>query len=228
MNGVLWLVYVLGGFGLVRGSEWGRILTLIATSGSLIAMFVLPIFGEGAELAYMSTVWILFGTPAISLFVWALLVGPSGVSEEVEVLPPTGHSRKLRISRRTLHNIAYISFVVLGLISFWTSYFVYSEIRAAGGGTGGVDGVLGFLVIIPFGIPLLLALILGPGISLLLWHDYRLLALTVLSLGLVIALSSLGYETWPMLLSPYGAVCVTISLAWFLKYRRRSDELSSG
>jgi len=221
VNGVLWLVYVLGGFGLIRGREWGRVLTLIATSGSLIAMFVLPIFTVGAELAYMSTVWPLLGIPAIFLFVWALLVGLLGLFKEDEVPPPTGHPRKPRLSQRARHDIAYVSFMVLGLISFWTSYFIYSEIQAARGETGGVNGVLGFLVIIPFGIPLLFALILGPGLSVFLWRDYRLMTLTMLSIALVIALGNLGYETWVALLVPYGVVCTAISFIWFTKYRRR-------
>lgn len=126
-----------------------------------------------------------------------------------------------RISQRTRHDIAYISFMVLGLISLWTSYFVHSEIQAARGRTSGVDGVLGFLVIIPFGIPLLLALILGPGLSMFLWRDYRLMTLTVLSIALLIALGNLGYKAWPVLLPLYAAVCMTIGLVWFVKYRRR-------
>jgi hypothetical protein len=219
VNGALWLVYVLGGFGLIRGKGWGRALTLLAAGGSLIAMVVLLIVG-GVELFYFSTVWSLGGLPALAILVSALLV-KLPPSKEVEVPPPTGAARMPRISQRARHDIAYISFMVLGLISLWTSYFVHSEIQAAGGGTGGVDGVLGFLVIIPFGIPLLLALILGPGLSVFLWRDYRLMTLTVLSIALVIALSNLGYKTWPMLLSLYAAVCMTIGLIWFIKYRRQ-------
>lgn len=219
VNGVLWLVYVLAGFGLIRGSKWGRILTLIATSGSLIAMFVLPIFAKGAELAYMSTVWILFGLPATFLFVWALLVGIPGVFKEVEVPPTTEHPKKPRISRHTLHDIAYISFMILGLIAIWTSYWAYVDPD---------PGVIGFLVIIPFGIPLLLALILGPGISLFLWRDYRLVALTALTIGVVIALNILREEKWFALLIPYGAICTAMGIMWFTKSRKSFDELPTG
>jgi hypothetical protein len=208
VNAVLWLVYVLGGFGLIRGSKWGRVLTLIATSGSLIAMFVLPIFAEEAALAYMSTVWILFGLPAISLFVWALLVGPPGVLKEIDVPPPTGQSRKPRISRRTLHDMAYISYMILGAISLWTASLEPEP------------NVIGFLVIIPFGIPLLLALVLGPGISLFLWRDYRLGGLTALTIGVVIALNILREGNWFALLIPYGAICTAMGIIWFTKYRK--------
>jgi hypothetical protein len=219
VNGALWFAYVLGGFGLIRGKGWGRALTLVAAGGSLIAMVVLPI-AERIDLHYFSTVWSLHGLVAFAFLVWALLI-KLPPSKEVEAPPSTAPASQPRISQRTRHDIAYVSFIILGLISFWTSYFVHSEIKAAGGQTGGVDGVLGFLVIIPFGIPLLFALILGPGLSVLLRRDYRLMTLTALSIALVTALSNLGYETWPVLLAPYAAACVTIGLAWFGKYRKR-------
>ena len=218
VNGALWLVYVLGGIGLIRGKGWGRVFTLLAAGGSLLVMFVLPI-AAGTELNYYSPVWILGGLPALAILLSALLV-KLPPSRKAEVPPLKEVARKPRISLRARHDIAYISFMVLGLISLWTAYFVHSEIQAAGGSTGGVDGVLGFLVIIPFGVPLLLALILGPGLSVFLRRDYRLLALTVLSIALVIALGNLGYKIWPVLLPPYAAVCMTIGLVWFIKYRR--------
>jgi hypothetical protein len=76
------------------------------------------------------------------------------------------------------------------------------------------------LVIIPFGIPLLLALILGPGLSVFLWRDYRLMTLTVLSSGVVIALNILREENWFTLLIPYGAICTAMGIIWFTKYRK--------
>lgn len=210
MNGALWLVYVLGGFGLIRGKRWGRPLTLLAAGGSLIAMVVLLIVG-GVELFYFSTVWSLGGLPALAILVSALLV-KLPPSKEVEVPPPTGTAREPRISKRALHDIAYISFMVLGLIAIWTSYWAYVDPD---------PGVIGFLVIIPFGIPLLLALILGPGLSMVLWRDVRLMTLTVLSIAMLVALNTLGEKVWPIPLSLYAAVCMAIGLIWFIKYRRR-------
>jgi hypothetical protein len=210
VNGALWLVYVLGGIGLIRGKGWGRALTLLAAGGSLIAMVVFLIAG-GIEHVYVSTVWSLFGLPALAILVSAMLV-KLPPSKEVEVPPPTGTARKPKISKRALHDIAYISFMVLGLIAIWTSYWAYVDPD---------PGVIGFLVIIPFGIPLLLALILGPGLSMILWRDVRLLTLTMLSIAMLIALELLRVKDLPIPLSIYAAVCMTISLAWFVKYRRR-------
>jgi hypothetical protein len=104
----------------------------------------------------------------------------------------------------------------LGLIAIWTSYWAYVDPD---------PGVIGFLVLIPFGIPLLLALVLGPAISLYLWRDYRLGALTMLTIGVVIALNTLREVTWFAFLIPYGAICMAIGITWFTKYRRTSDEL---
>lgn len=128
-----------------------------------------------------------------------------------------------RLSEGTRRDIAYFSFMALGLISLWTAYLVHSEIQAAGGGASGVDGVLGFLVLIPLGIPLLLALVFGPGLSMFLGRDHRLMALTVLTVALLFALGALGYATWPYLLFLYAAVCWAIDLSWLVVYRRRFE-----
>lgn len=214
LNGALWLVYVLGGLGLIRGKGWARALTLLAAGGSLLVMFVLPI-AAGTELNYYSPVWILGGLPTLVILVSALFV-KLPPSKEMEIPPTTGTARKPRISKRALHDIAYVSFMILGLISIWTSYWAYVDPD---------PGVIGFLVIIPFGIPLLLALVLGPAISLYLWRDHRLGALTMLTIGVVIALDTLREVTWSAFLIPYGAICMAIGIIWFTKYRRTSDEL---
>ena len=102
--------------------------------------------------------------------------------------------------------------MVLGLIAIWTSYWAYVDPDL---------GVIFFLVIIPFGIPLLLALILGPGLSMILWRDVRLLTLTILSIAMLIVLEFLRVKDLPIPLCLYAAVCMTTSLVWFGKYRRR-------
>jgi hypothetical protein len=168
------------------------------------------------------SVWALGGLPALAIFVWAILI-KLPPSREVDVPPPVAVARKPGLSMRRRHDMAYVSYIVLGLISWWTSYFVHSEIQAAGGSTGGVDGVLGFLVLIPMGVPLLLALVLGPGLSVFLWRDYRLLLLAIFSAAVVVALDNLGYEHWVALLVPYGAVCTATAFFWFTEYRRHLE-----
>jgi hypothetical protein len=191
---------------------------------------MLVLFALRAEVVYSSLSMVLFfgGVPTVVILVWALVIGSPAFKEvevspatqgvevptpakEVEAPPPTGQPRKPRISRRTLHDIAYISYIILGLIAIWTSYWAYVDPD---------PGVIGFLVIIPFGIPLLLALILGPGISLFLWRDSRLTGLTALSIGVVIGVLTLREETWIAFLLPYGGLCMAIGLIWFTKYRK--------
>ncbi|MCU0939529.1 MAG: hypothetical protein MUC86_10390 [Burkholderiaceae bacterium] len=159
-------------------------------------------------------------------FVSALLVDLRKSPKDFKVTPPAGVASMPRFSPVTRHNIAYFSFMALGLIAFWTAYLIRSEVQAAGGGTSGVDGVLGFLVLIPLGIPLLLALVFGPGLSILLWHDRRLVALTVITVVLVVAMGSLGYAAWPILLFTYAAVCWAIDLLWLIRYRRRFEAVA--
>lgn len=209
LNGALWLGYVLGGFGLIRGKAWGRTLTLVCAGGSLMLVLALPITVE-AKLNYYSPVWILGSLPALAILASALLVKlppPQGV----ELQAPAGMDRKPRISQRTRHDIAYISFIVLGLIAIWTAYWALVDPD---------PGVIGFLVLIPFGIPLLLALVLGVGLSMVLWHDFRLITLTVLSMAMLVAVNSLPLKAFPIPLFAYAAACITMGLVWFTKYRR--------
>jgi hypothetical protein len=172
---------------------------------------VVSLIAWGGELSAVPTIRGLSNLPALAIFVSALLVRlpPSG---DVEVPRPTGAARRPRISQRARHDIAYVAFTILGLIAIWTSYWVHVDPD---------PGVIGFLVLIPFGIPLLLALILGPVLSVLLWRDVRLMTLTVLSIAMLAALSVLDEAAWPIPLSLYAAVCLTTGLVWFVKHRRR-------
>ena len=216
VNAALWVLHVIAGFGLIRGNEWGRVLILVVTGGSLLAMLVL--FAFGAERVYSTLSMVLFfgGVPTVAIFVWALVIGQPAFKEveippttkEAEVRTATESVRKPWISLRTLHDIAYISYIILGLVSLWTASLEPEP------------NIIGFLVLIPFGIPMLLALVLGPGISLFLWRDYRLVGLTMLTIGTVIALNTLREETWLAFLIPYGAICTAMGIIWFTKYRK--------
>ena len=234
----MWLLYVLGGLGFIYEKRWGRVLTLLAAGGSLIAMIAgIVLYGVEREDFSLLEDWTITidGLPALAIFISALLVKVPPPTEAVEKVPPVLTDAANRIFRhigykpvekpgtrkRALHDKAYISFMVLGLISFWTSFHFYHEVNA-GGSTGGVGGLLLFVVLVPCGIPLLLALILGPGLSVVhCLDDYRLMTLTVISIALVIALGNFGYETWSMFLAVYATLCMTIGLIWFVKYRRR-------
>lgn len=110
-------------------------------------------------------------------------------------------------------SLAYTSFRLLGLISFWASYLFW-------GITNVPDGIIGFGIILPFGIPILILTILGPALSLFLWRCRNLMILTSLSVLLVILMSVLSYATWSAILIIYGATCIIISSKRFIKHSK--------
>lgn len=209
VNAALWCVYVLGGVGLVQGRRWGRALTLLAAGGTLTAVAVsLLVWGGG--LSYLASFGGLSNLPALAIFVSALLIKPqAGIGAEGQA--PAGAVPMTGTRQRGRHDRAYVSFMVLGLIALWTAYLAFVDPE---------PNVIGLLVAVPLGIPLLLGLIFGPGLSLLIQHDLRLLALTAASVALVVALGILELASWPLVLVPYGAVCVATSLLWFFRGRR--------
>ena len=83
--------------------------------------------------------------------------------------------------KRVAHDIAYAAFIVLGLIAL---FFASSFYQLSQGRPEGEDSYYALLVIwaIILGIPFLIAVLLGPGLSIFLWHDYRLAILMVASI----------------------------------------------
>ncbi len=128
---------------------------------------------------------------------------------------PSPADHKARNRRRSLYAIAYKCYVFLGSIALWTSLWAFLDPD---------PGVIGFLVMIPFGIPLLLALIFCPAASLLLWQDFRVLVLLVLTFGTVAAVLPLDIKVWPAFLLPYGVTAIAFSTLWLKKCRNEPNE----
>ena len=84
--------------------------------------------------------------------------------------------------KRVFHDIAYAAFVVLGLIAVYMASIFY---QFSQGRPEGEDSYYAALVIwaIILGIPFLIALLLGPCLSIFLWHDYRLAILVAASIA---------------------------------------------
>jgi len=119
--------------------------------------------------------------------------------------------------------VVYISFRVLGLISLWVSFILFG-----GGDTSGLGGVIGFLVILPLGIPLLLAIPLGPGLSLIVGRNDRcLMSMTGLTILLAILLSVVGAIALSPLFFAYGIACMTIGAKWITKMNERGTSNDS-
>jgi len=118
--------------------------------------------------------------------------------------------------RRKAHKIAYASFGILGSISFYISYLTFGAVGGAGGHIP--PGVIGFLIIIPLGIPIFLAVIFGPFLSLFAgWDDGYLMFLTGLSFLLVVGSYVVSASAITWLYLAYGLSCFTIGAKWLIK-----------
>ena len=108
---------------------------------------------------------------------------------------------------------AYLSFILLGLFSLWVSYLTFHELGAAGGSTSGLPGVIGFFVIMPLGIPILIAVISGPFLSLFANRDDRyLMSMTGLSLLLVVLANIVSATALSWIFLAYGVACLVICI----------------
>ena len=118
--------------------------------------------------------------------------------------------------RSNTHKIAYASFGILGVISFYISYLTYGAVGGAGGHIP--PGAIGFLIIIPLGIPIFLAVIFGPCLSLFAgWDDGYLMFLTGLSFFLVVGSFVVSVSALSWLYLAYGLSCLTIGAKWLTK-----------
>jgi hypothetical protein len=116
------------------------------------------------------------------------------------------------------HKTAYLAFIVLGLISLWVSYLTFGAVEGVGGHIPGLPGVIGFLVIIPLGIPLILAVFFGPFLSLFTgWGDGYLMSMTGLSYLLFFSLLLASATALSWLFLAYGIACLVICVIGITK-----------
>ncbi len=125
------------------------------------------------------------------------------------------------MSDRVKRNVAYLSFMFLGLVSLWSAYVLGPG--QSGDDGSGAAGSFGFLVFIPFALPAAVALLAAGTLSLLLWPEWRPLSLLALTIvfGLYMG-GSFDLHRLPWL--TYGSI-VTVFAAWFLlvDWRRIRD-----
>ena len=121
--------------------------------------------------------------------------------------------------KRVAHDIAYAAYIVLGLIALFvaSNFYGLSQGRAEG-----EDSYYALLVIwvIILGIPFLIALLLGPCLSIFLWRDCRLAMLVVASILEFAGWVYARYDFWAWILFPYGVLSLGFGLLWFTRERR--------
>jgi hypothetical protein len=121
-------------------------------------------------------------------------------------------------------DIAYGAYCFLGAVALWAARVIYPGSPPPG--TGGYDAFiagLAFMVVIPFGLPGLIALLVASWLSLQLSRDTWLVALLLVSFlfaaYLFLSYNVGRYDWWPVCL--YGATCTISGLSWFLRRRWR-------
>jgi hypothetical protein len=216
VNSAIWLAYVAGGLGLLRRHKSGRALTLLAASASLLVMLLVSA-NPDLELNFYSPVWLMGVAPPVALLIGALMIKPQ--SKDASNAPATSDVPGASLARRRRHrDIAYGSFSALGLIGTWTALLMWDDPE---------DGVLGFLVVLPFGIPVLLGLALGLGFSLAARDDARLVVLSLFTIAMAGVLVLLDLRFWVIPLAFYSAVCLQSGFTWFFKFRIVFEESAS-
>jgi hypothetical protein len=117
--------------------------------------------------------------------------------------------------------IAFIAFRVLGIIAISLSWVATWE-------SGQLLVAIGFMLAL-IGIPIMLGVILGPGLSLFVgWNDRNLMFMTGISILLVVLLvvleelavtPRLQANIIVILLLAYGVACMTIGAKWITKMK---------
>ena len=121
--------------------------------------------------------------------------------------------------KRVAHDIAYAAYIVLGLIALYMASIFHTLSQ---GRPEGEDSYYALLVIwaMIFGIPLLIAVLLGPCLSIFLWQDYRLAILVAASIVEFAGWVYAPHDFWAWFLFPYGALSLGFGVLWFTRERR--------
>jgi hypothetical protein len=164
-------------------------------------------------------VFILFGIQALLITIPAHLIYAVYRLANRDSKAPAPKPLLPWVGRRIYHDIAFAAFFVLALIALWTSYLIHDEFTLSGGSTD-LGAVVGIGVIGVFGIPLVISLVLGPGLSLFLWRNNLLLILLILSIVVFLIVGNLGFEKWPVILLPFAVILTASSLVWWVRLRR--------
>jgi len=115
--------------------------------------------------------------------------------------------------RNARRRYAYLSFILLGSFSLWAFYLTYGAVEGAGGYAPGFLGVLDFFLSDPLTIPISIAAVFGPFLSLFTnWDDGYLMSMTGLSFLLVVLAGIVSATTLSWIFLAYGVACFVICI----------------
>jgi hypothetical protein len=173
----------------------------------------------------LGTLLMATGTPpgVVGFFIflpWTLIWPIIGVCYFISLLFNSSGSKESDYNssneikkRNARRRYAYLSFILLGLFSLWVSYLTYGAGEGIGGHTPGLAGVMGFMVVIPLGIPISIAAIFGPYLSLFRNRDdVYLMSMTGLSFLLVVLAGIVSATALPWIFLAYGVACLVICI----------------
>ena len=117
----------------------------------------------------------------------------------------------------TCERIAFVSYILLGIISFILSFGIVLL------GSGMTPGVVGFTIFLPTTIILIPVLILGPGLSLFISQNQHLNFMKAISLLVVLLVALFQDFAWVVLLVfiAYGVACISIGTEIATKFLNR-------
>lgn len=168
-------------------------------------------------------VFILFGIQALLITIPAHLIYAVYRLANRDSKAPAPKPLLLWVGRRVYHDIAFAAFFVLVLIALWTSYLILISI--SDGTTDDLPVLIPLAVGVIAGIPLLIALVLGPGLSLFLWRNNLLLILSILTIAVFLIIGNLGFEKWPVILLPFAVILTASVVVWWVRLRRTWRQL---
>lgn len=214
----LWLAFVLGGFGLIFGRAWSRLVLLVAAAASVVQSIVGMVFlselGVPLEAVSLNALMIL---PPVAIFAGALSL-PAPTAWQVQ--PSSGPLAKRVVSPRI--DLAYGCFAWIALVFCAVPLVSLLPLDNTNG------QVLGMLVGIPVALVTLAAGLAAVVLSIVEWRVWPLVTMSAVSASMLLIF--IAEDEWKLVggdvaLSWYvgsTAFLVFLCVRWFAFTRRRA------
>lgn len=217
---VLWLAYVSGGFGLIFGRAWSRLVLLVAAAASVVQGIVGMVFLSGLgiplEAVSFNALMIL---PPVAIFVGALSLP---VPAAWQVQPSSGSVAKRVVSPRI--DLAYGCFAWIALVLCAVPLISLLPLNPT------AAQVLGMLVGIPVALATLAAGLAAVVLSIVEWREWPLPSMSAVSASTLLIF--IAEDEWKLVggdvaLTWYvgsTALLVFLCVRWFAFTRRRATQ----
>ena len=220
-NTALWLGFVSGGFGLIFGRAWSRLVLLITAAASVVESIVgmVLVFLSGLGIPLEAVLFnALMALPPVAIFVGALSL-PASAAWEV---PPSSGP----VAKRGGIDLAYGCFAWIAFVLCAGSLISLLPLDVT------TIQVLGMVVGIPIVMATLAAGLAAVVLSVVQWREWPLLAMSTISASILLVF--LAEDKWQLVgkgvaLAWYvgsTAVLIFFCARWFIFTRRRASGLS--